>query len=514
MLVGSVTFVASLYLSWDDKISAAWSNTAGSDGALDLLNLFSHNSTTGSTGWVAGPGGAGALCALALSAGAVAALARPHLASRLPLARGALVFGFLAVLTLAHIRAENLLLAALGQFRTEVGFGAYLGVGSAVVVCVAVAVLRRDEFRRPSPEGLIATCLTGGLLAAFLVPDLIYRAPHLVGATGYVASSTAFSGTIFSAGIACLALPLWGRPDAAAQGLVVGAALVAIAVGGLSPLGTHHHWPWQAWLWLGCALGFLALAVGASRGLRFSRPSLLEATIAAAASAVLLSLFLPWQHGSFMATGWGEAPLAGALAAVFLAAWLGWRRLLPEVGLAIGYYVMAAGFAITTNGRLAYGSVVGFDAAALLILGIGVQFREAGFQPSQRFTRILPIAACLSVLAVPIAGLTTTHLKFESPWRISWLLLAAIVVDFRLIGRWLGSRGNDELVLLPLALVAFLGLNLIFIRDSGISWEGWLSLGLCLLLLTLGWAEQRDGLGRFRVPDEIWRIDRLPTVED
>jgi hypothetical protein len=67
-------------------------------------------------------------------------------------------------------------------------------------------------------------------------------------------------------------------------------------------------------------------------------------------------------------------------------------------------------------------------------------------------------------------------------------------------------------MLLPCALLAVTALDLIVDqREVGtISWEGWASVVLCVVLLALGWIERDGGLERLRVPDEIWRIDRLP----
>jgi len=55
-------------------------------------------------------------------------------------------------------------------------------------------------------------------------------------------------------------------------------------------------------------------------------------------------------------------------------------------------------------------------------------------------------------------------------------------------------------------------LDVILIRRAfgTINWEGWVSVGLCVLLAALGWLERNGGLENFRLPEEIWRIDRLP----
>jgi hypothetical protein len=43
-----------------------------------------------------------------------------------------------------------------------------------------------------------------------------------------------------------------------------------------------------------------------------------------------------------------------------------------------------------------------------------------------------------------------------------------------------------------------------------ISWEGWLLIGLCVLLAVLGWFDRTSRLANFRIPGEILRVDRLP----
>ncbi len=67
-------------------------------------------------------------------------------------------------------------------------------------------------------------------------------------------------------------------------------------------------------------------------------------------------------------------------------------------------------------------------------------------------------------------------------------------------------------MLLPLALLVVTVLDVILgHHETGIiNWEGWVSIGLCLLLAALGWLERNGGLENFRVPEEIWRVDRLP----
>jgi hypothetical protein len=69
-------------------------------------------------------------------------------------------------------------------------------------------------------------------------------------------------------------------------------------------------------------------------------------------------------------------------------------------------------------------------------------------------------------------------------------------------------------VLLPLALLALtvLALTITHRAFGVIGWESWLSIGLCVLLAVLGWLERTRRLDSFRVPEEIWRVDRLPEA--
>src|SRR5262249_33444316 len=132
--------------------------------------------------------------------------------------------------------------------------------------------------------------------------------------------------------------------------------------------------------------------------------------------------------------------------------------------------------------------------------------------------RFAPTTACLCFLALPTVTMTgrlSFSLEFDSPWRVYWLWfeLAAILLALRLLGRWLAGPGaDDELVLLPLALLVLTVLDVILARRAfgSITWEGWLPIGLCMLLAVLGWLERTSGLERLRIPEEIWRIDRLP----
>jgi hypothetical protein len=141
-------------------------------------------------------------------------------------------------------------------------------------------------------------------------------------------------------------------------------------------------------------------------------------------------------------------------------------------------------------------------------------------KPIRGGARLVPDAAGLVFLAIPVAALTgklPMHLEIYAPWRLVLLEAAAVVVGLRLIGRWLTEPTRDgELLLLPLALLGLVGLDLGEAHQIlGINWEGWLALALCLLLIALAWLDgSSGGLDRFRVPDEIWRVDRISAGEN
>lgn len=44
-------------------------------------------------------------------------------------------------------------------------------------------------------------------------------------------------------------------------------------------------------------------------------------------------------------------------------------------------------------------------------------------------------------------------------------------------------------------------------------WGAIILVELCLLLAVFGWIEEDRGLEGLRVPEEIWRVDRLPEAE-
>jgi hypothetical protein len=75
------------------------------------------------------------------------------------------------------------------------------------------------------------------------------------------------------------------------------------------------------------------------------------------------------------------------------------------------------------------------------------------------------------------------------------------------------ARTGSRLTLVPLVLLTLPALELIRFRDGDVNWGAVILVGLCLVLAMFGWIEENRGLESFRVPEEIWRMDRLPEAE-
>lgn len=519
LLAASCVFLASLYLTW---VASAGPNATLNNSPQGLLNLFSGGISY--NGWGA-YGQVAALLALALVAGVGASLLRSQLVTRLPWSSCGLALLYLALLNAAELHGVGVFRGAFAHHRVHLGAGAYVGLASASVAFLAAVAARRDVLtRRPTVPTAVAFALTICLLTAFILPWLHVRVPRVGrgAAIAYQLSSLGHTQVVFIALLGCFGLPLWRRRTPPGGCLAAALGLAVLVAGVLSTLGTHVHWPYEAWLQLGCALGLVALALATERGQRLSMPPVADVAAVVAGSLLIASMFLPWQktcagESCLSQSGWtltGSAT-AGGLAVVLLVLLLGLRGLFVELAVGAAVYVMVTGLEVTQLRltHLGYGAPLGFAGAALLLVAAARRLRVRR-EPRRLLTRLVPIAACLGFLAIPVLTLTgrlSPQLEIESPWRLYWVEVAAVLLAIRLLGRWLGGPKDDvELVLLPLALLAVTALDLIDIRTEGISWQGWASVVLCAILVAFGWIERNGGLERLRVPDEVWRVDRLP----
>jgi hypothetical protein len=500
LLACALTFLASLYLPWRDM------------------------SIGSSDGWSTEAGVAASLAALVLVAGSTAALVRQSALSRLPLAPAALAVLCLAVGSLLVLRAGFDSFAALHD--AHFAYGAYIGIASAGLALLAAVALERASIRLPNAAEAVAMVLVAGLLASYL----------LDWATAGGQTSAAFPGVVLSvvvlaAGALCFALR--GAPRlyaAAAIALLTGAGVNGVAS---EPLVTVRYGAWMA---LGFAVALVALAAIAWPRTKPALASAASVLIAGAAAVFVVSLFLPWQklcapNGQTLGaglglcvstTGWAtgeQGAVAGALAlAVILAALVASRAAATlELALAIAILTASAGqeiggrFGGAVGWGFGYGAYVGFAAAGVLLVGAFLRLRLRRPERGPALVRLVPLAAvlaCFCAIALPLWGVLPGRWSPEVDVLRSWYAILAMLLTLHLIRCWLDEAG-EQLVFLPLAVLALTAIDLVQGRGQGMTWGGGILVGLCLFLALLGWRERAGGLEDFHVP-EILRVDRLP----
>jgi hypothetical protein len=539
LLAGALAVAASLYLPWREA-SCASACTGGQGGVAGLLNLFAGGLSV--DGWALQVGGVAALFALLLAALAVTGFARPNLADRLPLGFCALLVGYFGFALAVQARSV--------AGRREIGlkgidfhyaYGAYVGVAGGIVALVAAAALRRDELVRDrSAARAVALVLAVGLLVSFLVPWQRVVGPQRVTTFLGIGSPAA----VLAAVTVCLALVRWRSESRAGErlGISAAAALFTAAAVSAVTLGVAHAY--GAWLGLALALALVALAlVGTVPLSRPIRPSRRVVATAGAAALLLTALFLPWQtvcypsgsdfgrySGRCLSTN-GWVTIAGSAAAALtillvgatFARWL--AASVVELTVGIGLLVATLGFELAAPASAAsgfhfgFGSIVGFSATAFLVVLALLRLRPSRFDRNRLLVRLAPITtglAYLLIIVLPWWDVLPRRLQSQSLARfspLSWLTVAGALLAIHLLGSWARrivgpSASPDRLVLLPLALLALAALDLIRLRDAGITWGGGIVVGLSLVLALLGRIEQREGLESLRVP-ELLRVDRL-----
>lgn len=519
MLGSSVAFLASLYFTW---VSAG---NPGKPvithlGAGSILNLFSNAFAV--DGWGV-YGQAAALGAVALGLLAVVALVRPELEAALPIGGCAIALAALALVSVADLRTQALYRAAYHGLTVHLDTGAYVGGAAALAALLSAAWVSHDDIAEPG-KAAGAVLLTIGVIAAYVLPTFSVDTQPLKGAGGYQFIGTGDSATAIMLLIASFGLTFWfGAQTPPLRRIAAAAAVLVLVVGGYAAYGTHVHWPYEAWIAVGCAAGLLVLAVATSRGPDAAWIERRDAIALTGAALFLASLFLHWTsfctapHGGtcYVGTGWSGG-LTGGLVAILVVVHLGFRRLLPELAIATAIFAVGLALDVTIHESLGYGAYLGFVGVAFMLIAVCLLPRP----PLRLGVGVVGVVASLGFIAIPVATLSgrlPSSIQFFGPWTLYLLQAAAIVLTLRLVGRWLTRPGADrELLLLPVALLTLTVLDLAE-KESVlrmISWEGWLSLALAAFLVVLGWMAQRGGLEKFRVPDEIWRVDRISTGEN
>jgi hypothetical protein len=101
----------------------------------------------------------------------------------------------------------------------------------------------------------------------------------------------------------------------------------------------------------------------------------------------------------------------------------------------------------------------------------------------------------------------------------SWFGVPALLLALYLVRLWAvqihgRARTGSRLTLVPLVLLTLPALELIRYRnEQDVLWGAVILVGLCLLLAVFGWVEEDRSLETVRVPEEFWRVDRLPEAE-
>jgi hypothetical protein len=526
LLASALTFLASLFLPWRE-LQAPTSGT----GVLGVLNLFASGGNV--EGWGTTVGVAASLAALALAAVAVAALIRPTAASRARFTPIALAMLYLAIGSVLVMRAEEKVYGP--RLHSHYAYGMFLGLAVAAIALVGAAALEASAIRRLRPTESLTALLGVGLLASALLPW---------------ASPFGPDRTITFPGVTLGPVVL----SAAGVCVIVGTALrasttpyAAFAVAVLTGASLNAIWPntirYGAWIALGFALALGVVTAAARRDEQLARPTFAIGLGALAATVLVVSLFLPWQqfcnpdgrpygHGigsCIGTTGWANGEFGsftGVLALLLIFGALAATRLAfppTEIVLAIATLVAVMGASLGKSigypsWSFGYGAYIGFAATGILLFIAFSRVPPPRIESRHALARLGPLAAAFAAfvtVALPLWAVLPDRWSSQAAVLKDWYAVVGLLLTIHLLRRWLESARrtpfpSDQLVALPLALLALTALELIQRRSEGMTWGGGILVGLCLLLALLGWMEPRGRLESIRVPEELWRIDRLP----
>ncbi len=519
MLAGSATFLVSLYFDWL-KATQCYTTT---------LCVATSSPVVTRDIW-SGFGQVAAVLALALAAGAIAAAVDTELATRLPIGRVAVALGIFAVLSVAELWGAAVLAVANGTRRgLTIGLGpaAYIGLAGVGVACAGAVGARSGAITRPrSAAGVAGQAITLALIASFVLPVLDGK--------GALDFPDRGGSSTFICVFACLGLLAWGgrRPG---PRLATAVAIGTLVAAGLLPFRHWYAlWPYEAWLLVGSATGLLALGLAGSSALQIRRPRGRELVVVTGSLLLLGSLFLPWQSATaegrhYSQRGWSTAELAGVFALGLLLALIWAGHVVHELAIGAAIFVLVAGLNTATLSasdlgltafsgfHFGYGAPLGFAGAALLVVFGSGRFHAL---PRERLPfRLASVLAALVLLAFAVTPnlLTVADLvsqtgnlfALQSPF-VTLSIIGALttLLTLRLLLRWFDGGPEDyaDTVGLPLALLALTTLAVIhdatvtttivalgFDYGTGFSWQGWVAVFLCLLLVACGWVVRRGG---------------------
>jgi hypothetical protein len=523
LLASSLTFLASLFLPWREVAAPPCCTLQGlSSGGGHAID-----------GWVSGPGDVAVLLVVAL---VLATVRRPQLAARLPIGSIGVALGYftVAVVVVLHELSSAFAAGFPGQphgLHTSWAYGFYLGVASGGIALLSGIACRRNEpLRLRGTADGVAAVLAIALLISFFLPWIGF---------GQGRDSLSAPGIAFAAAaIVAVALILgagWLHGEGGRRWRLPLAIAAAVLTGGAaSGVEPFSHQRYGAWIGVACAVLLVALEV--VRVLPMLLPALprgLAAVRLGAAALLIVALFLPWQElhspGTTQGTdGWyfSSGAAAGTLCLVLLLTPA--LRALEDYALgaiaAIVIFVSILGASFHEDSavyRIGYGAFVGFAAVGILLVSALLPFRPIRVDRGRALSRAVPLAASgLSVAAVVVPQ----WYVLPHPWNLQasavsdLLFVPGVLIALYLARLWVlrvvGPAGTGgRLTLVPLVLLTLPSLELIRGRDGDIVWGAVILIGLCLLLAVLGWIEEDRGLESIRVPEEIWRVDRLPEAD-
>lgn len=529
VLLGSaLTFLASLFMVWRER---ALGITIG-QGPFTLSRDGNYY------GWVTGTGDVAVLLVVALVLAALAALRRPQLAARLPIGSLGVGLGYFAAAVALEV--HTMTATSVGGFtgflghpqapHTSWAYGFYVGLASGAVAAIAGLVWTAGKLRRP--KGALDTAAVGfalALLISFLLPWIGESGLHGLNPSSYPGILHA------SAIIAALGL-LLGAPrlhgETRQPWRLPFAIGTAILTGGAASVDWHFGIArYGLWIAIGCAA--LLVAVETVRAWPFRLPLVprgLTALRVGASALLVVSLFLPWEgfRGETISPdGWYSVFGAAAGSLCLLLAATPWLPAFESYVLDAVVAVVLLVSALIAGVRAepfvltpAYGAYVGIAAAVMLLVSALVPVRTGRLEPGRALPRTLPLVAsvlCVVVIVLPWWFVVPRLSLFQDSPLYGWLDVPGMLLALYLVRLWrLRMRGPAapglQLVLVPLVLLVLAALELIRFRASVI-WTSVILVGLCLLLIVFGWLERTDRLESFRVPEEIWRIDRLPEPD-
>jgi hypothetical protein len=523
LLASSLTFLASLFLPWRDTRALPFSGNG-------LLNLFAGSSVNG---WVAMVGDVAVLLVVAVVLATVAALRRPQLAARLPIGGLGVALGYFAVAVAMEV--HTLSREVHGGFtgrpqtpHTSWAHGFYLGLASAGIAVLSALASRRSDFLRlRGATDAVVLVLGIGLLVSFLLPWFGFRGPAALSLRGIENAAAVIAALVLILGAGCL------HGEAGRRRRLPLAIAIAILTGGAASAVAPTLAPrYGAWIGVGCAVSLVALEAVRVWPVRLPVPPPGLAPIRmGAATLLIVALFLPWQeiHATGVTwqgyNGWYTATgtAAGSLCLLLLATPMlqAMETYILDAVVAVAIFVSVAGTAFRENSpffRLGYGAFVGFAAAGILLATALLPLRPGYVDRGRALARAVPLAAsvlCIAAVVVPSWFLLPENWTSQSYALYGSMAVPGVLVSLDLVRLWTsrvrGPAGTGHrLTLVPLILLTLASLELIRFRDnSDVIWGAIILVGLCLVLILFGWMEE-EGL---RVPEEIWRVDRLPEAE-